>query len=63
LPLLATPRTPLSSQEDLEQLTWMERGARIGVVCLTKPHPPGVDTLGDLTRVRQLYKAQHSSES
>ena len=59
LPLLATQRTPLSAQEDLEQLTWMEHGARIGVVCLTEPHPPGVDTPEDLLCVRRLYEAQH----
>ena len=55
LPLLARPRTPLSLQEDLEQLTWMECGARVGVVCLNHIHPPGVDTPGDLERTRQFY--------
>ena len=62
LPLIAKPRTPLSLQEDLEQLTWMEYGARVGVVCLDAIHPPGVDTPGDLERTRQLYLSQTSSQ-
>ena len=61
LDLIAAPRTPLATQEDLEQLTWMERGARIGVVCLDAPHPPGVDTPQDLERARRLY-AEHYSD-
>ena len=61
LPLLSVPRGPLSLAEDLEQLTWMERGARIGVVCLAAPHPPGVDTPQDLERTRLVYKSLYAS--
>ena len=60
LDLIATPRTPLAIQEDLEQLTWMECGARIGVVCLDAPHPSGVDTIQDLERARSLYEQRRS---
>ena len=55
LPLVYEPRGSLAQLEDLEQLAWMERGARIGVVCLDGPHPSGVDTLMDLERTRAAY--------
>ena len=56
LSLICEPRGPLSRLEDLEQLAWMERGARVGVVCLDAPHPPGIDTPADLARTRALYQ-------
>ena len=56
LSLVREPRGPLSRLEDLEQLAWMERGARVGVVCLDAPHPPGVDTPADLARTRAFYQ-------
>ena len=56
LPHLCAPRTPLALQEDLEQLTWLERGARIGVVCLAESHPPGIDTPQELAQARALFR-------
>ena len=51
-------RTPLSTQEDLEQLTWLERGERIRVVITDSPPPPSIDTPHDyeeaVTRWREL---------
>ena len=55
LPLIDQERGLLAKLEDLEQITWLERGADIGVVCLIEPHPPGVDTPQDLERARAYY--------
>jgi len=49
---LLSERSALSIAEDLEQLTWLERGEEIGVV-LSEPHPKGVDTPDDLERTRR----------
>lgn len=54
LHLLKLPRGRLAQQENLEQLTWLENGAEIGVVCLKQTHPPGVDTYDDLVKVRTI---------
>ena len=51
--VLLKDRTALSIAEDLEQLSWMERGLEIGVE-LVDAHPKGVDTLEDLQRVRRV---------
>ena len=48
-------QTPLERVEALEQLRALEHGHRI-VVHICPGHPaPGVDTLEDLTRVREIY--------
>ncbi len=54
--LLDLKRTALAKAEDLEQLTWLEHGHEIGVVCLKNGHLPGIDTAEDLERARQLFQ-------
>ena len=51
-------RTSLSLAEDLEQLSWLERGLEIGVERVSS-HPKGVDTWEDLERVRRAISALH----
>lgn len=52
--LLLMERTALSLAEDLEQLSWLERGLEIGVEQVSA-HPKGVDTPDDLARVRSIF--------
>lgn len=59
LGLIDHQRGRLSALEDLEQLTWLERGAEIGVVCLKQPHPKGVDTPEDLDKMRLIFRERH----
>lgn len=54
LDLLLEPPTGLAKSEDLEQLSWMERGEEIGVE-LVQPHPKGIDTLEDFEKVSLLF--------
>jgi CMP-2-keto-3-deoxyoctulosonic acid synthetase len=54
--LLDLQRTALAKAEDLEQLTWLEHGHEIGVVCLKSGHLPGIDTAEDLKKARQLFQ-------
>lgn len=56
LPLIAQKKRVLAELEDLEQLSWLEAGANIGVVCLNQRHPKGVDTPEDLVHTRNEYK-------
>ena len=56
LHLLDQKRGPLARSEDLEQLTWLELGAQIGVVCLKHKHLPGIDTAQDLERAQSIFK-------
>ena len=54
-PALARP--PLEQHENLEQLRALFHGSAISVVTLEGALPPGVDTLADLERARQLLAA------
>lgn len=54
--LLDKKRGSLAQSEDLEQLTWLESGADIGVVCLKHRHLPGIDTAQDLERAQKYYQ-------
>ena len=47
--------SPLETIESLEQLRVMWHGERIAVHVTERAPGPGVDTLEDLQRVRQLY--------
>jgi len=51
------PPTPLEEAEKLEQLRALEHGMRIHLVALSEAPPPGVDTPGDLERVRAAVAA------
>ncbi len=57
LALAGLPPTPLEEQERLEQLRALEHGIRIRVV-ITEHRSLGVDTPGDLERVRRLMARQ-----
>ena len=57
LHLLESKRGHLAQYEDLEQLTWLESGAQIGVVCLKDSHLPGIDTPQDLEQARQHFQS------
>jgi 3-deoxy-manno-octulosonate cytidylyltransferase (CMP-KDO synthetase) len=46
--------SPLESAERLEQLRFLENGYRIVMAQACREIPPGVDTPGDLERVRRL---------
>ncbi|WP_136255389.1 3-deoxy-manno-octulosonate cytidylyltransferase [Onishia niordana] len=46
---------PLEQLEQLEQLRALQHGHRIQVALASEPHPAGVDTEGDLERVRALF--------
>ena len=48
---LQAPPSPLSLAEGLEQLSWLEAGAQIGVV-QAPPTPPGIDTPEELEQAR-----------
>lgn len=47
--------TPLELTERLEQLRFLESGQRIAMAPACEPIPPGVDTPGDLQRVREYF--------
>ncbi|MCE5361060.1 3-deoxy-manno-octulosonate cytidylyltransferase [Candidatus Igneacidithiobacillus taiwanensis] len=49
------PRSPLEELESLEQLRILERGLPIRVCCAEIEAPIGVDTPGDLARVRAIF--------
>lgn len=55
--LAGLPPTPSEQAESLEQLRALEHGGRIHVTRLDEAPPPGVDTEGDLERVRRLLEA------
>lgn len=55
--LAQLPPTPTEQAESLEQLRVLEHGGRIHVTRLEEAPPAGVDTGGDLDRVRQLLGA------
>ncbi len=46
--------TPLELRERLEQLRALEHGMRIRAITLAEAPPPGIDTLEDLERVREI---------
>jgi 3-deoxy-manno-octulosonate cytidylyltransferase (CMP-KDO synthetase) len=48
------PATPLELTEKLEQLRALEHGMKIYLVPLSEAPPPGVDTLEELERVRDI---------
>jgi 3-deoxy-manno-octulosonate cytidylyltransferase (CMP-KDO synthetase) len=52
----ALPATPLERAEALEQLRALEHGHRIAVRLAPEPFPAGVDTPGDLERVRRIIE-------
>jgi 3-deoxy-manno-octulosonate cytidylyltransferase (CMP-KDO synthetase) len=52
----AWPPSPLESIEKLEQLRALEHGMRIQLVALSEAPPAGVDSPGDLERIRGLLK-------
>lgn len=58
----ALDRSTLEESEGLEQLRWLEAGARVQVVPVPAPHP-SVDTPADLERVRALWAAASSPRS
>ena len=51
----ALPPSPLEDAERLEQLRWLEAGARLHSF-VVDPQPPSVDTAADLERVRGLLE-------
>jgi 3-deoxy-manno-octulosonate cytidylyltransferase (CMP-KDO synthetase) len=51
LSLIAAPPSPLSLAERLEQLSWLEAGAQVGVVQASSV-PPGIDTPEELEEAR-----------
>ena len=55
LSLVDLPTGPLALQENLEQLTWMEAGEEIGVVCLHHTPPHGIDTPNDLVEAQRAF--------
>jgi len=54
------PVAPAEQLEALEQLRVLWHGDRISVGISPLAAAPGVDTMDDLTRVRQLYGTHHS---
>jgi 3-deoxy-manno-octulosonate cytidylyltransferase (CMP-KDO synthetase) len=54
------PPTPLEETEKLEQLRALEHGLRIQLVALSEAPPAGVDTPGDLERVRAQLRGAAS---
>ena len=64
LKLIDHPRGKLATHEDLEQLTWLEQGEEIGVVCLRHSHPKGIDTQADLDEARKTFSTlKHRRQS
>lgn len=53
----AAEATPLETAEHLEQLRIMEQGGRIAMAQASTFIPPGVDTIEDLERVRDIIKS------
>ena len=51
-----TSPTPLEQAEHLEQLRFLETGGRIAAALACQHIPAGVDTPGDLERVRKLFQ-------
>lgn len=62
LSIVHATRGPLSLEEDLEQVAWMERGEEIGVVCLKTTPPLGINTEADLVRARAYELELKTSE-
>lgn len=54
--------SPLERHESLEQLRALWHGYPIQVVSIDHPPAPGVDTVEDLQRVRELFDAKRDSE-